>query len=161
MHVIKCGLPMKKNNFITIFVFILIFVAAPLPAADTMRCIGDYHDRGHDKGFYWYFVEIRMNASAVEGLSWETSYASDPSPRGRSCRIDASGFTQSRLPNNTIIFKDPDSSCTVSLAPKKRERGALLLDASGCVQKYCPESGVFIPITVSLVSKKCLPVTKK
>lgn len=152
---------MKKYIFIMTFFFSLIFVAAPLRAADTMRCIGDYHNRGHDKGFYWYFVEIRMNASTVEGLSWETSYASDTSPRGRSCGIDATGFERSRLPNNTIIFKDPDSSGTVSLTPKRRERGAFLLDATGCVEKYCPESGVFIPITVSLVSKKCLPVTKK
>lgn len=152
---------MKKKHFIIAFIVALAAVATPSRAADTLRCIGDYHNRGPDQGFYWYYVEMRMNGSTVESLSWETSYASDQVPRGRACRIDTTGFEQSRLQDATIVLRDPVSSCTVSLTPKKKEQGALLLDASGCLEQFCTENGVLIPITVTLAKKKCLPVTKK
>jgi hypothetical protein len=152
---------MKKILFFISCILAFVPVPSASRAADTLCCIGDYHNRGTDQGFYWFYVDLKMNGKVVERLSWETSYASDLVPSGRACRIDATRFQQARLKDNTIILRDPASSCTVSLTPKKKERGALVLDSDGCLEQFCKESGVLIPIAVSMASKKCTARPKR
>lgn len=131
-------------------------VAAP-SSSQEMYCIGDYKGRGPDQGFYWFFVNLRINDFVVEKMVWETSYASDLVHAGRSCKVDTTGFLQTRQKDNSILLVDPRSKCSISLSPKKNDRNTFFLESEGCVEQFCNDKGVLIPLTVHMSGRKCVP----
>jgi len=148
---------MKTIHFIINWL-LLAGLAAPMPCfAQELFCIGDYKGRGADQGFYWFFVDLKMNDSVVEKLSWETSYASDRAHTGRSCKVDTTGFLQTRQKDHSILLVDPRSKCSISLTPKKNERNTFLLESEGCSEMFCTDKGVLTPLTVHMASRKCVP----
>jgi hypothetical protein len=148
----------NKKSVCAIICFFLAGLAAATPSSSQeMYCIGDYKGRGPDQGFYWFFVNLRINDSVVEKLLWETSYASDLVHVGRSCKVDTTGFLQTRQKDNSILLVDPRSKCSISLTPKKNERNAFFLESEGCVEQFCSAKGVLTPLTVLMSSRKCVP----
>lgn len=147
-----------KNVLCTMSWILLPFLAAPVPCfGQELFCIGDYKGRGADQGFYWFFVDLKVNNSLVEKLSWETSYASDLAHAGRSCKVETAGFLQTRQKDGSILLVDPQSRCSISLTPKKNERNTFLLTSEGCGERFCTDKGVLPPLTVHMASRKCVP----
>jgi hypothetical protein len=138
--------------------FLLAGLAAAAPTfSQEMYCIGDYKGRGPDQGFYWFFVNLRINDSVVEKMVWETSYASDLVHVGRTCKVDTTGFLQTRQKDNSILLVDPRSKCSISLTPKKNDRNTFFLESEGCIEQFCSDKGVLIPLTVHMSARKCVP----
>jgi hypothetical protein len=146
-----------KSILCIIICFLLAGLAAAIPSfSQEIYCIGDYKGRGPDQGFFWFFVDLRINESVVEKLLWETSYASDLVHTGRSCKVDTTGFLQTRQKDNSILLVDPRSKCSILLTPKKNERNAFFLESEGCVERFCTDRGVLIPLTVHMAARKCI-----
>jgi hypothetical protein len=140
---------------------LLIGLTAVAPSfSQEIYCIGDYKGRGPDQGFYWFFVDLKINESVVEKLLWETSYASDLLLSGRSCKVDTTGFLQTRQKDNSILLVDPRSNCSISLTQKKNDRNVLLLESEGCVEQFCGESGLLIPLTIHMAARKCVALPR-
>jgi hypothetical protein len=146
-----------KKAVCAIGCFLLAGLTAAAPSSSQeIYCIGDYKGRGPDQGFYWFFVDLRMNESVVEKLLWETSYASDLLLAGRTCKVNTTGFLQTRQKDNSILLVDPRSKCSISLTPKKKERNVFLLESEGCIEQFCGERGVLIPLTIHMAARKCI-----